>query len=888
MFDLFIRFCIINFVFSISINNSSKIIISLSSDKNTIYKSIIIINSILQQNVNEELYEILLMLSLNEYNNIIQLPKELQILENSKKIKIKYIKQNITNKLRTIITIKENKYNPIIFINNNCIFPDGWLKMFINDHLKYPDDAIAASIQYYLGKNNEINELSEGFKGEKFGTFNHVTELIFNFAIINIDMGGILYPANYFKNSSFYDIEYLVEGADISEEFWQSAFVIMDDKILRQSSKIFDYTKYWIDTTNYEEYYKNKKNSLKNDKLSILKIFPNFDDSITKRKNKIIVSITSYPSRFTYLPDLMNYIKKQTFNIDKIFFFLYKNDFKYFNFNMNEAKIISTEENLRPHLKYFYAMKLFRDHAIILLDDDIGYAKDTFESLYNEYIENPNVICGRRTHLMLYDNIGELKTYYEWEHGQTNQRKPDLNLLITNVGGSIYPPDILNIKDEFLPIIKETITCDDLTLKYFENSKGIPIKWVYNKHLEGINRILPKTNDSPLFYVNHINNDICINKLNIMINNTLLNNLCVQYRNMTTGNIIYLFDIHNKTQIDNVLYFDIYAYSHCPIDLKTTFNILFDNYFAFCYFRKSNISTINKNRKIENTIIASCNISNLNKNLEDYYFPSTKSNDSVNIKIYNYKKYSTIIYNNFYCSNNSNNCYLRVILYELNNDDKFIVKINKKPYLCYADFNQYTFINLPIIRDYKCHLYEYFNDKDNNVKFISGIPKNVNLNDKTEKDSKIPIKFVIHRIFTKVFVEHKNIIFVGKLSKELKEKTYYFSLNIFQPDIYLNCNIKPNSNIVTSYINCSCDDKNMTTDILIENQIVNLNNNEDKLLLINEETIIKINFGSINNKNKYYKIRKYNLNWFQIQLYCFISIFMIKISILIINFKLKK
>ena len=30
----------------------------------------------------------------------------------------------------------------------------------------------------------------------------------------------------------------------------------------------------------------------------------------------------------------------------------------------------------------------------------------------------------------------------------------------------------------FLPIIKETITCDDLTLKYFAVRKGIPHKWI--------------------------------------------------------------------------------------------------------------------------------------------------------------------------------------------------------------------------------------------------------------------------------------------------------------------------------------------------------------------------------------------------------------------------
>ncbi len=103
----------------------------------------------------------------------------------------------------------------------------------------------------------------------------------------------------------------------------ESAFIIIDDKILRQSSKIFDYTKYIINISNYKEFY--KENLLEKDKLSFLKIFPNFNKSIKKRKNKIIASKASYPKRFVFLPDLMTFIKNQCFKIDKIFFFFYNN-----------------------------------------------------------------------------------------------------------------------------------------------------------------------------------------------------------------------------------------------------------------------------------------------------------------------------------------------------------------------------------------------------------------------------------------------------------------------------------------------------------------------------------------------------------------------------------
>ena len=360
--------------------------------------------------------------------------------------------------------------------------------MFIKDHIKYPNDAIAASIQYFFGKNTNIKELSEGFKGSKFGIFNHVTEMIFNFALINIDLGGILYPKNYFQNLKFYDNQLYMKISNNSDDFWQSAFIIIEDKTLRQSSKIFDYTKYLIDDNDYKKFYKNQLNLLEEIKLSFLQYFPEFNDLIKKRQNKILVSITSYPKRFIYIPGLMDFIRNQTFHINNITLFLYKADNKYFNFTNKDLQIISVDKNLKSHLKYFYSMKLFRDYAIITLDDDIGYSNHTFESLFDAYIKNPNIICGRRSHLMTYNKNGEGNGYFKWSFQQHLIKKANFKITLTNVGGSIFPPDILNINEELLPIIKETITCDDLTLKYFANIKGIPQKWVVNSHLLGIKR----------------------------------------------------------------------------------------------------------------------------------------------------------------------------------------------------------------------------------------------------------------------------------------------------------------------------------------------------------------------------------------------------------------
>ena len=188
-------------------------------------------------------------------------------------------------------------------------------------------------------------------------------------------------------------------------------------------------------------------------------------------------------------------------------------------------------------------MKLFREYAIIILDDDIGYADDTFESLFNAYIENPNIISGRRTHLMTQSNNGDYKGYFKWIFQQNFVKEANFSLILTNVGSKIFPPDILNINEKLLLIINETITRDDLTLKYLSNIKGIPTKLVVNNNFLGIKRILPKTNDKPLYRL----------IITILIGSKLSDSLIDEKRKKETNNKICLskeeYNLFRKQQI---------------------------------------------------------------------------------------------------------------------------------------------------------------------------------------------------------------------------------------------------------------------------------------------------------------------------------------------------
>ena len=256
------------------------------------------------------------------------------------------------------------------------------------------------------------------------------------------------------------------------------------------------------------------------------------------RQKKILISLTSYKERFKFLPKVISSLKAQSIMSNKI----------------------------------VLAMIKYPEYAIVTVDDDIIYCKNMLESLYNSYIEHPNIVSGRRGHLMKYKENGELKNYLSWNIEQKSIIEASYDLFLTGVGGVLYPPDAFNINEQFSKLIEETMTGDDIMLKYFEVIKGIDEKWVPNKDPEGIN-MMKNSIHKPLINVNIIKNDIYIKNINIDIKNVILQNLCVNYKNITTGLIIYLFNINNIIKNSNFTIFNIDTYSFCPIDSNIKFII---------------------------------------------------------------------------------------------------------------------------------------------------------------------------------------------------------------------------------------------------------------------------------------------------------------------------
>lgn len=145
-------------------------------------------------------------------------------------------------------------------------------------------------------------------------------------------------------------------------------------------------------------------------------------------------------------------------------------------------ELLWTDENLRPHNKYYFTMIKYRNMPIITVDDDQLIIDNIAEKLYQSYIKHPKAIHAGRCHEIQYDADGKALPYDKWIYCQTRKHEASKDLFATGVGGVLYPPNILRLDSTCIPVIKDIITADDIYLKVRENELNVNIIWVPGIH----------------------------------------------------------------------------------------------------------------------------------------------------------------------------------------------------------------------------------------------------------------------------------------------------------------------------------------------------------------------------------------------------------------------
>lgn len=207
------------------------------------------------------------------------------------------------------------------------------------------------------------------------------------------------------------------------------------------------------------------------------------------REKRIIVSLTSYPKRIKYTPIAIASMMRQTLKPDKIVLYLAAEDFPNRKLPNIYKKIeergveIRFREDLKVHMKYYYAFKEFPDELVITIDDDILYKDNLIEGLYNSYLEEPNEIHAAYVDQLTFDDEAHLLEYGDWNFRFINkQKKSSHQFMALGVGGVLYSPNKICEEVFNAEMIKKLCpTADDIWLKFMEVISGIKVRNVAMK-----------------------------------------------------------------------------------------------------------------------------------------------------------------------------------------------------------------------------------------------------------------------------------------------------------------------------------------------------------------------------------------------------------------------
>ncbi|KFI84418.1 putative sugar transferase [Bifidobacterium reuteri DSM 23975] len=208
------------------------------------------------------------------------------------------------------------------------------------------------------------------------------------------------------------------------------------------------------------------------------------------RKQRIIVSLTSYPPRIATIHESIRSILAQKMLPDKVVLWLYEGDFPNREKDLpatlthllaHDVQIRWVTEDLKPHKKYYWALQEFTHDLVITFDDDMIYPNTYISELVAAHQTHPEAVVSIRTHLITFNVDGSLKPYNEWifeapAHYPAMLDRPSMRLFGTNGAGTLFPPHIMPPETFDMQAIRDTaLRADDIWIKVMQVIGSIPV-----------------------------------------------------------------------------------------------------------------------------------------------------------------------------------------------------------------------------------------------------------------------------------------------------------------------------------------------------------------------------------------------------------------------------
>lgn len=242
---------------------------------------------------------------------------------------------------------------------------------------------------------------------------------------------------------------------------------------------------------------------------------------------RVVVSLTSYPPRINTVWQTLRSIFSQSYLPDKIVLYLAKSDFPHREQDLpssltdmlwHDFEIRWVDVDLKPHKKWYWAFRDFKNDLVITIDDDLIYRRAMIEELVEAYHNHPQAVVASRTHLIMFDDKDALKPYNQWilEAGYAHPKLVGVEsqrLFATTGAGTLFDPSLFPewVFDRTL-IEQYCLFADDIWLKAVEVAAGIPVVAATNEQLL---TYVPDTQEVALAHQNLGNggNDIVLSQL---------------------------------------------------------------------------------------------------------------------------------------------------------------------------------------------------------------------------------------------------------------------------------------------------------------------------------------------------------------------------------------
>lgn len=199
---------------------------------------------------------------------------------------------------------------------------------------------------------------------------------------------------------------------------------------------------------------------------------------VAENSEKIVVSLTSFPQRINIVVKTIKTLLTQTKKPDVVVLWLAPEQFPNGEADLPQELLdlkqygltIDWYKDIRSYKKIIPAIKKYPNSVIITTDDDIYYAPDTVETLYNSYLEHKKEVQAHRCDWLKLVEDANSVTTIKWERTRElyldkHREQASYHNRLTGYGAVLYPSNCFykDVCDEEL--IKNTIpTHDDVWL----------------------------------------------------------------------------------------------------------------------------------------------------------------------------------------------------------------------------------------------------------------------------------------------------------------------------------------------------------------------------------------------------------------------------------------